>query len=375
VKTLVEASAAFDQGAGIGRYARNILTRLIEASDDEEWVLVRAPAERAAASYFDPARSNRVKVVTLPFSRRNADRLWFRMRVPVDIRLFGGRGDVVYSPDFTAPPMPGVRRMITVHDLAFVTHPCHTTEALRRYLEGAVPREVARADKVAVVSQATRKDVVRLLGVPEDKVVVVANGVDDRFYQAAPLDGAARKRLRLPEHYLLMVGTIEPRKNHLNAMRALERSRVGEHLPLVIAGRPGWGHERTMEEARRLVDRGLVHLLDYFPDEDLPGLYAGAKAVLYPSWTEGFGLPVVEALASGTPVMTGTAPALREVGGDEAVYVDPGDVEGLADRIRHVAELESSDADRARRQEWTRRFSWDTSTSTVIESLKTLSRR
>lgn len=374
MKTLVEASAAFGQGAGIGRYARNIVTRLISASDDE-WALVRAPANRSEASFFDPVRSDRVKVVTLPFSRRNADRLWFRMRLPVDIRLFGGRGDVVYSPDFTAPPMLGVPRMITVHDLAFMTHPGHTTEALRRYLEGVVPREVARADKVAVVSHATRKDVVRLLGVPEHKVVVVANGVDDRFYQAAPLASAARKRLGLPERYLLMVGTIEPRKNHLNAMRALERSRVGNHLPLVIAGRTGWGYEETMEQARRLVNRGLVQLLDYFPDEDLPGLYAGAKAVLYPSWTEGFGLPVVEALASGTAVVTGTAPALREVGGDEAIYADPGDVEGLADRIRHVAEQESSDEDRARRQQWTRRFSWDSSTSTVIESLKNLSQR
>jgi glycosyltransferase involved in cell wall biosynthesis len=375
VKTLVEASAAFGQGAGIGRYARNIITRLVDASDDDDWVLVCAPLEKSTTSYFDPGRSGRVKVVTLPFSRRNADRLWFRLRAPIDIRLLGGRGDAVYSPDFTAPPMVGVPRLITVHDLAFMTHPGHTTEALRRYLEDVVPREVARADKVAVVSHATRKDVVRLLGVPEDKVDVVPNGVDDRFYRAAPLDRAARTRLGLPERYLLMVGTIEPRKNHMNAMRALERSRVGNHLPLVIAGRTGWAYEETIAEARRLANRGLVHLLDYFPDEDLPGLYAGAKAVLYPSWTEGFGLPVVEALASGVPVVTGTAPALREVGGDEALYVDPDDVGGLAERIREVAEQESSYDDRARRQQWTRRFSWDSSTSIVLECLRDLSRR
>ena len=375
MKTLVEASAAFGQGAGIGRYARNIISRLIDASDDDDWVLVRAPSERVTTPYFDPVSSGRVKVVTLPFSRRSADRLWFRLRAPIDIRLLGGRGDVVYSPDFTAPPMAGVPRMITVHDLAFLTHPGHTTEALRRYLEDVVPREVARADKVAVVSHATRKDVVQLLGVAEEKVVVAANGVDDRFYRAAPLGRGARTRLGLPERYLLMVGTIEPRKNHLNAMRALEMSGVGNRLPLVIAGRTGWAYEETTREARRLANRGLVHLFDYFPDEDLPGLYAGAKAVLYPSWTEGFGLPVVEALASGTPVVTGTAPALREVGGDEAVYVDPDDVDGLAERIREVARQESSYDDRARRQQWTRRFSWDSSTSTVLENLKELSRR
>jgi glycosyltransferase involved in cell wall biosynthesis len=196
--------------------------------------------------------------------------------------------------------------------------------------------------------------------------------VDERFYNAEQLDTAARKTLGLPDRYLLMVGTIEPRKNHINTMKALERSAVGLEVPLVIAGRPGWGYEAAMEEARRLARRGLVILPEYVPESHLPGLYAGATALLYPSWTEGFGLPVVEALASGVPVITGTAAALREVGGDEAEYVDPADVDGLAERIRQVAETGSTVADRARRQEWTRQFSWDFSTSTVLESLREL---
>lgn len=375
MKTLIEASAAFDQGAGIGRYARNIISRLLDSRGDDHWALVRAPEDRENAPYFHPVTSERVKTVTLPFSRRNADRLWFRLRAPIDIRLFSGRADAIYSPDFTAPPMYGAPRMITVHDLAFLTHPEQTTDALRRYMEHVVPREVERADRVAVVSRSTRDDVVRLLNVPEEKIVVVPNGVDRRFYQPVPLPPAARRRLQLPERYLLMVGTIEPRKNHLNTMLALQRSGVGKDVPLVIAGRLGWGYEKTMEEAWRLAEQGLVFLLDYVPEADLPGLYAGADALLYPSWTEGFGLPVVEALAAGTPVVTGTAPALREVGGDEAVYADPDDIDGLAEQIRHVTAQESSEDDRLRRQQWTRQFSWDSSTSTVIESLKTLSRR
>lgn len=375
MKTLIEASAAFDQGAGIGRYARNIISRLLDSRGDDHWALVRAPEDRENAPYFHPVTSERVKTVTLPFSRRNADRLWFRLRAPIDIRLFSGRADAIYSPDFTAPPMYGAPRMITVHDLAFLTHPEQTTDALRHYMEHVVPREVERADRVAVVSRSTRDDVVRLLNVPEEKIVVVPNGVDRRFYQPVPLPPAARRRLQLPERYLLMVGTIEPRKNHLNTMLALQRSGVGKDVPLVIAGRLGWGYEKTMEEAWRLAEQGLVFLLDYVPEADLPGLYAGADALLYPSWTEGFGLPVVEALAAGTPVVTGTAPALREVGGDEAVYADPDDIDGLAEQIRHVTAQESSEDDRLRRQQWTRQFSWDSSTSTVIESLKTLSRR
>lgn len=375
MKTLVEASAAFDQQAGIGRYARNIIARLINDVGDDLWTLVRAPASNHPVSFFHGVNSDRVKLVTLPFNRRNADRLWFRLRAPVDVRLFAGRGDVIYSPDFTAPPMYGRPRMITVHDLAFLTHPRHTTDALRRFLERVVPREVELADKVAVVSHATRDDVVRLLNVPEEKVVVARNGVDERFFSARPLSDGARRRLAVPEHYLLMVGTIEPRKNHLNAMRALVRSGTGNHVPLVIAGRPGWGHEKTMQEARGLAGQGLVHVLDYVAEVDLPDLYAGAEALLYPSWTEGFGLPVVEALAAGTPVVTGTAPALREAGGGEAMYADPEDIDGLAEQIRHVVAVRSSDEDRARRKQWARQFSWDSSTSTVIENLKTLGQR
>lgn len=371
---LIEASAAFNQGAGIGRYARNIISRLVEQGADEQWTLVRAPESRDLVSRFTPPDSDHVKTVSLPFNRRNADRLWFRLNLPLDIRLFAGAADVLYSPDFTAPPMARTPRMVTVHDLAFLTHPEQTTDALREFLERVVPRQVEAADKVAVVSLATRDDVMRHLHVPEEKIVVARNGVDERFYGANPLGPAARTRLGLPERYLLMVGTIEPRKNHINAMRALVESGAGRKVPLVIAGRPGWGFEDAMSLAKTLASQGLVILPDYVPEADLPGLYAGATALLYPSWTEGFGLPVAEALAAGIPVITGTASALREVGGDEALYADPADIDGLAGHIRRVVEFDTNDADRARRQEWTRQFSWDSSTCTVLENLRALSR-
>jgi len=372
LRTLIEASAAFNQGAGIGRYARNIISRLIDRDEGDSWTLVYAPDGDSDPSCSSTLLRPGVKAVRLPLSRRNADRLWFRLRVPLDVRLLAGGADVVYSPDFTAPPMAGAPRMVTVHDLAFLTHPEQTTDALRRFLEAVVPRQVERADRVAVVSEATGEDVVRLLGVSREQVIVARNGVDARFYGARPLDDIAKKRLGLPERYLLMVGTIEPRKNHLNAMRAHFAS--GVEAPLVICGKVGWGCDDAMTEMRRMQGKGQVIFLDYVPDDDLPGLYAGAVGLLYPSWTEGFGLPVAEALASGIPVITGTAPALREVGGPEAMYVAPGDIDGMARLIRDVAHQTSTEIDRDRRQAWTRQFSWDSSTSIVFESLKDLSR-
>ncbi len=375
MRTLIEASAAFDQGAGIGRYSRNIISRLLALPGDQRWTLLRAPEERGNdPGYFPTPRRPGVRSVTLPFNRRNADRIWHRLDVPLDARLFAGGADVLYSPDFTAPPMARVPRMITVHDLAFLTHPETTTEGLRRYLEKVVPRQVARADRVAVVSSATKSAVMDLLGVPEDKIVLARNAVDQRFRDATPLTHEDRQRLGVPERYLLMLGTIEPRKNHLNALRALEASGVGRHVPLVIAGRPGWGYEATLALAEELQHQGLVRLLSYVPESDLPGLIAGAMAMLYPSWTEGFGLPVVESLAAGIPVITGTAPALREVGGPYASYADPADVDSIANHIRSVVEHDSTDDERQQRRTWTDQFSWDSSTASVFDSLRRLAR-
>lgn len=373
MRVLVEASAAYNQGAGIGRYSRNILQRLIPLASDDAFTLLRAPEDPEVA-LFDASSWPNASLKTLPFNRRNADRLWFRLRAPIDARLFAGGADVVYSPDFTAPPMSRVPRMITVHDLAFLTHPEQTTDALRRYLESVVPRQVESADLVAVVSHATAADVQRFYGVPDEKIVLARNAVDECFYNATPLSEAARQRLGLPDRYFSMLGTIEPRKNHELALDAMERAGVGAAVPLVIIGRPGWGHESIVERIANLSRQGLVIHLDNVADADLPGIVAGSLAMVYPSWTEGFGLPVAEAMATGVPVITSTAPALREVGGDLAIYVDPEDADALADHLRVLAASSQDAAASADRITWTRQFSWDSSTSTVYDALRRINK-
>lgn len=373
MKTLIEASSAYNVGAGIGRYARNILDYLVEHGPEDTWTLVRARQVQDEQVYWRTPNTGNVRDVRLPFTRRNADRMWHRLHIPVDLRLFAGRGDVLYSPEFMAPPTARMPRMITIHDLAFMTHPEYTTEALRTFLSEVVPRQVERAQRIAVVSEAGKHDLIEHLAVPEDQIIVARNGVDDRFFDAVPLDAGRRSRLGIPGQYVLMVGTIEPRKNHLNTLRAFERSGVGKEMPLLLAGRPGWAYEAALRKARELETRGIVRVLDYVPEEDLPGLYAGAQAVLYPSITEGFGIPVIEALASGTAVLTGTAPALREVGGDQACYADPLDVDELAQRIRELADRDDDQpAIQEARRKWARRFSWADTGKIVLGSLREL---
>ena len=373
MRALVEASAAFDQTAGIGRYSRNILGTVIPMLPDWEWRLLHAPAGPSAKDaerpWLPPFNG---KVVRLPISRRRADRLWFRVRAPMDIQFLTGRGNVLYSPDFTAPPAIRVPRIVTVHDLAFLTHPEQTTPALRSYLSGVVPRQVARADVVAVVSEATKCDVIERLRVPEARVVVIRNGIEPRFFEAPILRAQDREALGVPERFLLMVGTIEPRKNHLGVLRALQTMPASDRLPLVIAGRPGWGYEETVALARRMEADGLVHLLDYVPEAVLPSLYASAAVVLYPSWTEGFGLPILEAFAAGAPVITGTAPALREVAGDLATFVDPADTSAIAAAIASHVTGSVQENGAVERISRARSFSWHEPAArlaTVFESM------
>lgn len=373
MRVLVEASSAYNQGAGIGRYSRNILKRLIPLAPNDQFALLRAP-ENPTISRFDVTPWQNGHLRTLPFSRRNADRLWFRLRAPIDARLFAGGADVVYSPDFTAPPMWRVPRLITVHDLAFLTQPAHTTDALRRYLEAVVPAQVASADLVAAVSRATAADLLTYYGVAPGKIVLARNAVDESFYNPLPLSQQDRVRLGLPDRYFVMLGTIEPRKNHALALAAIQRAGLGPTVPLVIVGRFGWGHEAIAAEIAKLEASGLVMHIDNAADADLPGILLGSQAMIYPSWTEGFGLPVAEALATGVPVVTGTAPALREVGGEYASYVDPEDVDSLVAHMRELAETHFNPVAAAARTAWTRQFSWDSSTSTVYDALKKISR-
>lgn len=371
MRVLVDASAAYEQGAGIGRYSRSLLSRVIPLMPEVEWTLFRT-RDGVDSSFVTPGQlsGKRVRMVTAPFSRRRADQLWHRLRAPLDVRLMAGRASLVYSPDFTAPPAIGLPRIVTIHDLAFLTHPEHTTAALRTYLSQVVPRQVKRATHLAVVSEATRSDLVSVLDVAPSRISVVRNGVDRRFLDAVPLTAEQRSRMKLPAFYLLMVGTIEPRKNHDAVLRVLERLNPSIQIPLVIAGKAGWGCEQTMDTAMRLQANGKVCMLNYVPESDLPSLIASASILLYPSWTEGFGLPVIEGLAAGIPVVAGNAPAIQEAGGDVTHFVDPGDDEQILDAIEHELTRSDDIIDRKKRNAWAARFDWSISAMSLVDLLR-----
>lgn len=250
-----------------------------------------------------------------------------------------GRYDLYHEPNFV-PVRTHLPTVVTVHDLSVVLHPeWHPADRVafhtRHFAAG-----LRQADHVVVVSESVRRELIAELGFPARRVTAVLNGISDSYQpQPAEVVTALRARLGLPDRYVLAVGTIEPRKNLLTLLRAFcdLPAALREACPLVLAGGWGWKSEPEREffeaEAR---DKGVRHL-GYVADADLPGLYAGAAALAYPSFYEGFGLPPIEMLATGGGVIASTADAVREVVRGHARLVDPLDLTGWRDALRAVA--------------------------------------
>ena len=257
--------------------------------------------------------------------------------LPLD-RWLGVRG-LFHATDHLLPPLRHAPTVFTVHDLAFLTQPETHLHSNRAFLARMLPRFCAAATLVIADSEATRQDLLRCYALPPAKVRTVPLGVEPRFRPQEPRAARAlvAAQYGLTGSYLLFVGTLEPRKNLrrlLLAYRRLLQVRGGAACPpLVVAGAPGWWTDVLHRAVRRLGLEARVRFLGRVPDEHLPALYSTATVFVYPSLYEGFGLPPLEALACGAPVITSNCSALPEVVGDAALQVDPRDVAALADAL------------------------------------------
>ena len=346
----VDYTSAVRQGAGIGRLTRCIFQALAEIDHENEYRLFAAMGRGQPSNFptFQPSNLSNFRLKTIPLSDRELNVVWHRLRLPLPVELITGPVDVFHSPDFTLPPVWRARAVLTVHDLSFLRVPECFTGALRRYLERVVPRSVRRADHVIADSHSTKRDLVELLGTPAGKVTVIHSGVEPRFrpiIDRAAL-GPVRQRYDLPERFIISVGTLQPRKNFATLVEAFARlkSETGNWKPgarslkLVIAGGRGWLYEEIFARVEALGLQGDVLFPGFVADEDLPALYNLAEAFVLPSLYEGFGLPPLEAMACGTPVVTSNVSSLPEVVGDAGLMVEPTDVESLAAAIERVLE-------------------------------------
>ncbi len=356
----IDYTAAVRQGAGIGRYTRGLFGALAALDRENEYRLF--VAARGAAAVVPSAPNFAMR--RAPLTDRETSFLWQRLRLPVPIELFVGRVDVFHSPDFVLPPVLQAQTVLTVHDLSFLRTPEYAHPAVREYLVQGVPRSLRRANLVLAVSRSTERDVIDLLGVPAERVRVIYEGVDERFrpVEDEVVLSQVRQRYRLDGPYILAVGTLEPRKNYVGLIEAFARLRERRRIDheLLIVGREGWLYEPIYEQAEALGPRAGVRFLGYTADVDLPALYTLASCLAYPSFYEGFGLPVLEAMACGTPVVASSSSSLPEVAGDAALLVDPHDVDGMTDALDRALHDEALRVRlRTAGQERARRFTWD----------------
>ena len=367
MRIAIDYTPAIRQGAGIGRYTRGLVNALMEIDAENEYVLLVVGKRQEARGKKQEARHNtehgtrntkhgrhpascllhpaslppnfRPRYIPLP--HRLLTILWHRLRLPLPAETFTGPLDLFHSPDFALPPLRRARGLITVHDLAFLRVPECADPGLRAYLSKVVPRSIARADHVLADSQNTKRDLMELLDVPGERVSVVPAGVEPRF---RPVEDAAerqrvRRRYALDEPFILSLGTLEPRKNYVRLIEAhAQLRRQMFHAPeLAIVGGKGWLYEDIFAAAQKWGD-GRVRFLGFVPDEDLPALYSLAALFAFPSLYEGFGLPPLEAMACGTPVVCSDRPSLPETAGEAALMVDAQDVGGLAAAMRRALE-------------------------------------
>lgn len=310
---------SYRQG-GIASYTRQLAAALAPILHERGDQFIVGHAHRGSDILAADTHASGPRLLTPPHHRLE------RWTLPLE--WLRARCDLLHSPDFL-PVHPGPwRTVITVHDLDFVRHPERLTPEAQRYY-GRIGWAVHHADAIIAVSRATRDDLITLTGAPPSRITVVHEAADARFRprdpaKAQPQDNLFVSGVRIPSPYFLFVGTIEPRKNIdmlLDAYAGYRQSMPdGAHF--VFAGAEGWKSATTV--ARLKSEPGVTWICPADPD-DLVALYHGATALLLPSWDEGFGLPVVEAMACDTPVAVSTAAALVEIAGDAALVVPPDD--------------------------------------------------
>lgn len=373
----IDFTAAITQGAGIGRYTRNLVAALARLDTDDRFTLFSA--ERPIPGRDFPTAPNfHSRVYNI--SNRYMTILWHRLRLPIPVELFTGPVDVFHGPDFVLPPVLRARSVVTIHDIAFLTNPECAMPSLAAYLSVVVPRAARAADRIITVSQATANDLTKQLAIPPEKISVIYPGLEPRF--TPDRDEAAIETLRakygIERPSILAVSTIEPRKNYERLIAAFAQAMHEPDGPmmLVIAGRKGWIYDGVFEAVEKLQLGERVKFLDYVSDAELPLLYKAADVLAMPSISEGFGIPVAEAMASGTPVVCSTGGSLPEIAGGAALTVDPYDIDGLAAALlRLTRDTALRETLILRGLERVKAFSWEHSARAHLDIYQALSTR
>jgi len=361
----IDASrAARGKRTGTEKYSFQLIRHLVALDQKNRYRL-----------YFDRPPFYELRIANCELRVMPFPRLWTHVRLSWE--MMRRPPDVLFVPAHVLPIVHPPRSVVTIHDLGYLHFPRAHRLLDRLYLDLSTRFNARAAAHIIADSQATKRDLVERYGVEPSKISVIYPGYDEEAFQPVrerEAIEAVKTRYGIAGDYILFVGTIQPRKNLVRLMEAFSLlKRQAADLQLVIAGKKGWLYEAVFRRVEELGLEGQVVFTGYVAEEDLPALFSGARLFVFPSLYEGFGLPVLEAMACGTPVVCSNASSLPEVAGDAALLFDPLDVEGMAaamERILGDERLRTELVERGLKR--ARGFSWEKcaqETLAVLESV------
>jgi len=340
---------------GVGNYIKN-LVRSLSRRDAENDYLLFASKENISHLKGLPANFQIVLAPAGPAKKI----FWEQSILPAKLKKYSV--DLYHGPAFAVPFIKTCPQVVTIHDASFTLTPERHPLYRRLYYRATVPAVMRNADAIITVSQSTKSDLLQLASIPPEKILAVPLGVDPRFRPVGNQNQlfSLRQKYRLPRPFVLFVGMIEPRKNLQLLIDSYLSGHFFDRFDLVLAGSLGWDYSQLLQKIDASGKRKHIRLPGYVEDADLPALYAAAEVFVYPSIYEGFGLPVLESMACGTPVITSSVSSLPEVAGDAALLVDPRDAAALTSALQKLL------ADKSLRDEFALRgldraasFTWD----------------
>lgn len=356
----LDATPLLGTRTGIGRYVDRLVSHLpaaVARRDVDATIQVTTWTARGGRV---PALPDGVRQVGPRVPARLLRECWRRWDAP-PVEALTGRTDVMHGTNFVSPPTRRAHEVLTVHDLTFALHAETVTAASLQYRE-LVPRALARGAHVLTPTSAVAAAVAEHYGLADERVTTTLLGVDAPWFDARPAAAGWLAEHGLPDQFVLFVGSLDPRKNLprlLEAHARLRRDRPGTP-DLVLAGPAG--------REERLAATPGVHVTGWLADEDLRALVAASRLLALPSLDEGFGLPVLEALATGRPALVSSVPALLEVGGPHVVAAPPDDVDALAAALAQVLDAPDDATTAAARQDWARAFTWDACADRTLDA-------
>lgn len=340
-RILIEGSPIFRNRSGVGQYVYRLLDSLFELDKQRRYHIFGFIF--AGKRFTDPYKGKH-KNVSYRLIRYVPSKVFnvFSRRVfvpPVDVLTFT-KPDLVIFTNFVRMPLPsGAKSISFIYDLSFMLHGEHAGKKNRQIMMREAPKSAAKSDAIVTISQNSKNEIVEHYGINPDKIHIVHPALYHAEYYPRSVreQTAVAKKYKIPGKYILFTGTIEPRKNIIGVLEAYAAlpQNVRDEYTLVLAGGRGWNDQGIYKRLKELAQEKII-VTGYVADEDLPALYSGASVFVFPTLYEGWGMPVVEAMACGTPVITSNNSSMPEAGGDAAVFIDAKDTKELTQQIQHV---------------------------------------